>query len=196
MRTLLPTLRLLGQDLLSTLLFSGLVAATGNIGLGFAVGLAIGGAQIAYDLIKRRPVEALQWMSLALVVITGSVALLTHDPRIVLFKPTLIYVAIAASMLKRGWMNRYLPREALALVPDLGVAFGYVWAAAMAATGVFSAVLLVTTDLKTWALVMAVAPLASKALLVMLQYQVMHAAGVRRYRADPAAGAAALGQAA
>ena len=72
-----------------------------------------GFAQIAYLKLRRSPIDAMQWMSLGLVVVFGGASLLTHDPRFIMFKPTLIYVAIGAVMLKRGWMTRYMPPVAL-----------------------------------------------------------------------------------
>lgn len=192
MRAMLSSAGFLAQDLAATLFFTGLLAATGNPVLAVGAGLAIGVAQLGYDLVRGRPVEALQWTSLALVVIAGATLMITHDARIVMIKPTLTYGAIAVSMLKRGWMNRYLPPQAKAIVPDLGVVFGYVWAGLMAATGLLSLALVLTVDLKTWGLVMSVAPLASKALLFVIQYRVMNHVGHSRYEADPAAGAALL----
>ena len=47
-------------------------------------------------------------------------------------------------MLKRGWMNRYLPRIAIETVPDVAVVFGYVWSGLM----FFSAALNVALALK------------------------------------------------
>ncbi len=41
-------------------------------------------------------------------------------------------------MLKPGWMTRYLPPEALEYVPDLGYAFGFVWAGLMFVSAVLN----------------------------------------------------------
>ena len=56
---------------------------------------------------------------------------MTDDPLFVMLKPTVIYVIVGVVMLKRGWMNRYLPPIAQATVPDLAITFGYVWAGLM-----------------------------------------------------------------
>ena len=51
----------------------------------------------------------MQWMSLGLVIVFGSATLLTHNPRFMMAKPTIIYVLIGAAMMQRGWMLAYMP---------------------------------------------------------------------------------------
>ena len=86
-------------------------------------------------------------------------------------------------MLKRGWMNRYLPPIALATVPDLGIAFGYIWAGLMFFSAALNVVLALTLDAGTWAAVKSVWAIGSKAGLFLIQYTVMKSTGVRRARA-------------
>ncbi len=69
----------------------------------------------------------MQWMSLFLVIASDEAALLTHDPRLVMVKPSLIYIAIGIVMLKPGWMNRYLlprRRQSCRTSPSLSAASG------------------------------------------------------------------------
>lgn len=47
-----------------------------------------------------------EWMSLGLVIARGGASLLTTDVRFILLKPALIHRAIAAVMLRRGWLVR------------------------------------------------------------------------------------------
>ncbi|MDB5429185.1 MAG: intracellular septation protein [Caulobacter sp.] len=159
----------LAADLLSTLFFVALYSLTHNAILATGVGIATGVAQVLYQAARRRPIDTMQWLSLGLVVVFGGATLITHDSRFIMFKPTLIYLAVAAAMLKPGWMNRYLPPIVLEHSPDVGRAFGYVWAAMMAGTAVANAVIALTCDMPTWAMFVAVFPIASKIVLFIIQ---------------------------
>ena len=48
----------------------------------------------------------MQWMSLGLIVVLGSATMLTQSPRFIMIKPTIVHFAVAAAMLRRGWMLR------------------------------------------------------------------------------------------
>ena len=123
--------KFLAYDMVASLFFIGLYAITKSLPISVGVGIAVGVAQIGWDLHRRRPIEAMQWLSLALVIIGGLSAVIAHDMRIVLMKPSVVYVIVGVTMLKRGWINRYLPPEAQYWVPDLGERWGYVWAGLM-----------------------------------------------------------------
>jgi intracellular septation protein len=104
-----------------------------------------------------------------------------------MLKPTVIYVVVGVVMLKRGWMNRYLPPIALATVPDLGILFGYVWAGLMFFSAALNIALALSLDVATWAAVKSVWAIGSKVGLFLIQYAVMKTTGVRRARAMMAA---------
>ena len=80
--------------------------------------------QVVLLKLRGRPVDAMQWLSLGLVVVMGGATLLTHDRHFIMVKPTIIYLAVGAVMLKPGWMNRYLPAIVQENAPDLGRLFG------------------------------------------------------------------------
>jgi len=175
--------RWLVLDLSSTLIFVGLYALTHSVFA--ATGLAIAGgiAHIAWLKLRRAPVDAMQWMSLGLVIVFGGASLLTHDPRFVMLKPTLIYAALGTVMLKRGWMSRYIPPIALDWSADVTAVFGYVWAGLMFATGAANLYLAVQGDPRTWAWFLGVFPLASKLALFAVQYLTTRFVVVGRKRA-------------
>ena len=100
-----------------------------------------------------------------------------------MIKPSIIYVVVGVVMLKRGWMNRYLPPIAQATVPDLGITFGYVWAGLMFFSAALNVVLALTLDAATWAAVKSVWAIGSKVGLFLIQYAVMKSTGIRRARA-------------
>ncbi|MDE2355580.1 MAG: septation protein IspZ [Alphaproteobacteria bacterium] len=177
----------LAADLLSTLVFVGLYALFHSLSLAIVLGIVAGVGQVAWLRWRRAPIDAMQGMSLALVVVFGGASLLTRDPRFVMLKPTLIYAAIGAVMLKRGWMSRYMPPEASQAAPDLANLFGYVWAGLMFLTGAVNLGFVAHGDPKLWAWFIGVAPLTSKLLLFAIQYAVTRTVVRQRLAAAPAA---------
>src|SRR5215469_26981 len=131
MRSLFSSARALLMDLASTILFFCVYSLTGNTVLAVVLGLLLAVGQIGWHFVTAKSVEALQWISIVVVLAAGSAAIVTDNPLFVMIKPSLIYLLVGWAMLKRGWMNHYLPPRALEFVPDLGVTFGYVWAGLM-----------------------------------------------------------------
>lgn len=186
MRSFLPVARMLMMDLASTILFFAIYSITDNIILAVLLGVAVAAVQIGWQLLHKRPVDTLQWVSLIVVIASGSATLLTHNPVFVMVKPSLIYLAVGAAMLKRGWMNRYLPARALETVPDLAIGFGYVWAGLMFFSAALNLVLALNLSVAAWGTVMSIWGIASKTALSFASYGVMKAIGRRRYYARTA----------
>jgi intracellular septation protein len=180
MKNLLHAGRFLLADMASTLLFLALVLLTHNVPLAVGLGVALGITQIAWQLARKKPIEAMQWLSLFLIVASGSATLLTNDPRFVMIKPSLIYVIVGVVMLRPGWMNRYLPPIAVEVVPDLAFVFGFVWAALMFFSAWLNIYVALNYSVVTWASFMSLYGIASKLALFLVQYTLMRAIGVRR----------------
>lgn len=187
MRHAFLAVRFILADFASTLLFVVLYALTHSFVLATLLAIALGVGQILWDWSRRRPIEALQWLSLGLVTVMGGATLLTHDPRFVMIKPTIIYLAIAAVMLKPGWMNRYLPPIVTDNAPELGRLFGYAWAGMMALTALGNLALVGLGDPELWAWCVAVVPPASKAVLFLVQFVTLRVVVGRRVRLARAA---------
>jgi intracellular septation protein len=170
-------------DLASSLIFAGLYAVTHNVYLATGVALAIGVGQIGWGIARRSPIDAMQWMSIGLVVVLGVASLLTHDPRFVMVKPTLIYIVVGSAMLQRGWMTRYMPLEVVTWAPKAPEAFGYIWAGLMFATAAMNLALAAHGNTALWTAWLAVFPLASKLGLFGVQYLITRAMVGRRMRA-------------
>ena len=160
----------LAADMFSTLLFVGLFAITHNVYTATGLAIAAGVGQIAWLKARGSAIDTMQWLSLVLVVVFGGASLMTHDPRFVMFKPTLIYVVIGAVMLKPGWMVRYIPPVAIGWSRDVVNLFGYLWAGLMFATGAANIALVLHGDPKLWAWFIGVVPIASKLALFAIQY--------------------------
>jgi intracellular septation protein A len=184
MKALLHSARYLAEDMASTLFFLVLMLVTKNVPLSVGLGMALGVGQIAWQLWRRNPIDLMQGMSLFLVVAAGAATLLTHDPRFVMVKPSVIYVIVGIVMLKPGWMNRYLPAQAIEIVPDLGFVFGYVWAGLMFASAVLNVYLALRMAPVAWAATMSIYAIVSKLTLFLIQYAVMRFIGRRRWLRD------------
>jgi hypothetical protein len=100
-------------------------------------------------------------------------------------KPSIIYLAVAAVMLKRGWMVRYLPPIAGRHGAPLMIAFGYVWAGLMGLTAVANLVVAFRFQ-ADWPAFIAVFPLASKGALFAVQYLTVRQVVRRRVMAEMA----------
>jgi len=156
------------------------------------VGIAFGIGQIAWVFGHKKRPDAMQWLSLFLVIAAGTATFLTKDPRFILFKPSIIYCVVGAVMLKPGWMNRYLPEQAVRVVPDLGVIFGFVWAGLMFFSAGLNLFVAMKGDVGLSVKFLAIYPLASKLSLFAIQYAIMRLVGRRRYLAMSPEGQAAF----
>jgi intracellular septation protein len=172
-------------DSLGVIVFAVLMAVHVDMVVAALAGVVIAAALVSWEIFRRRPVPPMQWLSLALVVLSAAATVATHDPRFVMAKPSVIYFVVGAAMLRPGWMNRYVPPEDLAAVEDLMTSFGYVWAGLMFLTGAAN---LVVALLFTpwWTTFLAVFPAASKLTLFGVQFLFVRVLAVRRSR-SPAA---------
>src|SRR5471032_576901 len=179
MKNLFTAGRFLLQDLASTILFLVLYLITDNLFLSVGIGMALGVVQIVWALVRRQTIGTMQWLSVVLVLASGTATFFTHDPRFVMLKPTVIYSIVGVVMMRRGWMNRYLPPRAES-VKDLATAFGYAWAGLMFLSAVLNIGLALSLDAKLWAATMSAWGIASKIALFLIQYAVMTSIGKRR----------------
>ena len=179
MKNLLSAGRFLLQDLASTILFLVLYLLTDNLFMSIGIGMALGVAQILWALARRQTIGSMQWLSVVLIVASGTATFFTHDPRFVMIKPSVVYAIVGIVMLKRGWMNRYLPPRAEG-VKDVATAFGYAWAGLMFFSAALNIGLALSLDAKVWAATMSAWGIASKIALFLVQYAVMTSIGKRR----------------
>ena len=127
-------------------------------------------AQVIYARVKGKQLGFMTWASLALVIVLGSVTLLTHDPRFVLAKPAIAHFAIGAIMLKRGWMLRYMPPIVAETIPEYVTIAGYAWAALMFVLGAGTIAVAMTGDMKLWAIYVSVVAVGAKIAAFAMQY--------------------------
>jgi intracellular septation protein A len=174
-------------DFLSAILFLIVYAVCGSVRL--AAGVVVGASlsHLVWLKISGRQVEPMQWTGLGLGVALGGAAILTQNPRFVMVKPSIVHFAVAAAMLRRGWMTRYITPIARQNVSQATmVAAGYAWAALMATLGLTNLVIALNFALATWAWFVSVGAVGAKLAAVALQYAVFRTI-VRRRLAQPAA---------
>jgi len=188
MKNFLYAVRPLVYDSLGIIVFAVLVMLDTDVLVAAVAGLVIAAAIVFLDLARRRPVPALQWISLLLMLVSTVATYLTNDPRFVMAKPSVVYLIVGCVMLKPGWMNRYVPEDSLPLIGDRMTLFGFVWAGLMFASAALNIGLALSLDAKTWAALMSGWGLFSKIGLFLIQYATMTAIG--RRRAAAATGAA------
>lgn len=173
MKTLLYAIGPMQFDSLGVLVFAVLLAAGAGIVPAVVAGTVVAVAVIGYELVRGHQIAALQWISLASVLFTAAATLLTGDPRFVMAKPTIVYLIVGSVMLRKGWLNRYIPPEQLAIVGDVMDRFGMIWAALMfASAGLNLVVALFFTA--WWPLFIGIFPLASKFGLFAVHIAVVH----------------------
>jgi len=181
MKTLLYAIGPMLFDSLGVLVFAVLLAAGAGIVPAVVAGTVVAVAVIGYELVRGRQIAALQWISLASVLFTAAATLLTGDPRFVMAKPTIVYLIVGSVMLRKGWLNRYIPPEQLAIVGDVMDRFGMIWAALMfASAGLNLVIALFFTA--WWPLFIGVFPLASKFGLFAIHVAVVHFVAQARLR--------------
>jgi intracellular septation protein A len=160
----------LASDFFSTIVFLVIYLATDNIVLATAVAIAGAIAQVIYSRIKGRELGFMTWASLGLVIVLGSVTILTNDPRFVLAKPAIGHFAIGTIMLKRDWMLRYMPPLVAETIPEFVTFAGFAWAALMFALGAGTIAIAMTGDLKLWTFYVSVVLVGAKLLAFAIQY--------------------------
>jgi len=174
-------LRHLLSDLLSAILFLVAYAVSGSLFVAVGIAVIAGLVQLACLRLTRRRIEPMQWMSLGLVVVLGGATMLTQSPRFMMIKPTIVHFAVAAVMLRPGWMIRYLPEMVVQNVPGPAiVAAGYGWAVLLVALGLANLFIALRFDITTWAWFISVGSVGTKLVAFALQYGVFRAIARQR----------------
>ena len=181
MKTLLYAIGPMLFDSLGILVFAVLLVAGAGIVPATIAGTVVALGVVGYELARGKKVAALQWISLASVLLTAAATLFTGDPRFVMAKPTIVYLIVGTVMLRKGWLNRYIPPEQLAMVGDVMDRFGMIWAALMfTSAGLNLVIALFFTQ--WWPLFIGIFPLASKFGLFAIHIAVVHVITQARLR--------------
>ncbi len=187
MREFLAAAKCLALDMASTLFFLAVFFLTHNTLLSVSLGIALGVAQIGAQLIRKKPIATMEWLSLFLIIAAGLATLFTDDPRFVLIKPSVFYAIVGGVMLKPGWLNRYLPDIVKRVTPDVATAVGYYWAALMFVSAGVNAYVALTRSLAEWAVFMPIYGIVSKVIVFGTGFAIIRFMTGRRVRAMPGA---------
>lgn len=189
-------MRTLLADMAAGLLFFAVLALTNDIYKATLIGVIFGLGVTAWIWIKARKLEPMQLLGVGLVVAMGGATLLFHDPRFMMYKPTVYFTCVGLVMLKRGWMYRYMPPPpAVQTLPAAAVqarrryieAAGIVYCVITLGMAAANAILAGYASQKTWALFNAAAAPVAYSVMGSLLW-----AGARRViRRSPSATVAA-----
>jgi len=173
----------LAEDFLSSIVFLAIYLAAGNLTLAVATAVAIGVGQFAFARWRGRRFEAMQALSLLLVVALGTAALITNDSRFMMAKPSLIHFAIGAVMLRTGWMERYLPPIVTNNLPQrIIVLTGYCWAGLMFALGLANLYVAANYSPLVWGYFLSIGATGAKIAAFFAQYLVFRVLILRQLR--------------
>lgn len=181
-------LRQLFSDFLSAIIFLIVYSISDNLYLATGLAIAVSIVQVAVAKARQRPVDAMQWLILGLVLVLGAATLITQDSRFIMLKPSIVHFAIGAVMLRRGWMARYLPPIARDNLSQVFVErAGYAWAALMVALGLINIVIASAFEFRVWVWFISVVAIGAKIVAFLIQYALMRTLVRRKLRAQPAA---------
>ena len=168
---LLRAVKPIFRDLLSTILFVSLFWLTNNIYLATAFGIGLGVTQTLWMRLTGRPVGPLQWVSLVLVTVFGTTTIVKHDPFYIMMKPTLVWLAVGAVMLRRDWMAPYLPPIVTENLDETEIVrAGYAYSTLMFVLAVLNLVVLWLATPKFWAVYALLGPTVAQGALLVVFY--------------------------
>jgi intracellular septation protein len=171
------------EDFLTTLVFVVVLLLTNSVYIAVGVAMAIAIAQLAAAWLKGRSVSIMQWFSCGLVIVLGSASLALDDPRYVMIKPTIGHFAIAAIMLRRGWVGRYMPLIVKENASEwVIVTAGYMWSGFIFTLGIINFYIATSFSVEIWAWWISVGSIGAKVLGVAIHYVVFRTMVVRNMR--------------
>ena len=140
---------------------SGLVSG-GSVGpeqapilLATAVAIVATIAQIGYLLMRRKKVDAMLWVSLAIIVVFGGATIYFHNEAFIKWKPTVLYwvfavVLIGAQLLMNKNLIRLMMKGQIDLPDPVWTRLNLAWAAFFAAMGVINLYIAFNFPTSTW----------------------------------------------
>lgn len=140
---------------------SGLVSG-GNVGpeqapilLATAVAIIATIAQIGYLLVRGKKVDAMLWVSLAIIVVFGGATIYFHNEAFIKWKPTVLYwvfatILVGAQVLMNKNLIRLMMKAQVDLPDPVWTRLNMAWAAFFAAMGVINLYIAFNFPTSTW----------------------------------------------
>ncbi len=134
---------------------SGIVATQAPILIATAATIVATFLQIAIVWIKHRKVDAMLWVSLAIIVVFGGATLFFHNPTFIKWKPTALYwlfgavLLVSASVFRRNLIRKML--EVQIQLPDsVWARLNLAWAGFFLAMGLINLYVAYSFSEETW----------------------------------------------
>lgn len=126
-------------------------------GIYVATGVAIAATllQIGWLYFRNGKVEAMQWVSLVIIVLFGGATLLFHDDTFIKWKPTVLYWLMGAALvlghwvLKRNFLQALMGAQ-IQLPEPIWLSLLWAWSGFFALMGVVNLWVAFNFDLDTW----------------------------------------------
>jgi|SRR6185437_13844629 len=170
-------------DLLATIVFIVLLWATDNTVLATLSGVAAGLARFAWMKVRGQPVGPLQYVSVVLVIVSGTATIVTQDVLFMQIKSSLVAGAVAIVMLTTNWMAPYLPSIVTEnIAPRIVRWTSLAWGLLVLGLAIANAVVALDFSRDVWMAYTAVVPAAVQVSAFVLQYAVFRALVRRNIR--------------
>ena len=134
---------------------SGIMATQAPILIATAATIVATFLQIAIVWIRHRKVDAMLWVSLAIIVVFGGATLFFHNPTFIKWKPTALYwlfgavLLVSASVFRRNLIRKML--EAQIQLPDsVWARLNLAWAGFFLAMGLINLYVAYSFSEETW----------------------------------------------
>ncbi len=120
-----------------------------------AVAMAAGVAQIIWLAVRKKPIEPMHWVNLAIIVVFGGATLVLHDETFIKWKPTVLYWAFAAVLagaqlfFKRNPIRGMLGKQ-IRLPDAVWSRLNTMWAAFFAVVGTLNLYVAYTWPTESW----------------------------------------------
>ncbi|MBN9430304.1 MAG: septation protein A [Burkholderiales bacterium] len=121
-----------------------------------ATGVAIAAsiAQILWLKLRARPIEVMQWASLAIIVVFGGMTLLFHDETFIKWKPTVLYGLFAGTLVVGQVLGRNLIKalmtKQMSLPEPIWLKLNWAWIVFFAAMAALNLLVAYRFSTDTW----------------------------------------------
>jgi intracellular septation protein len=141
-------------DLLPVILFF-LAFKFGDIYLATGIAILASIAQIGWLKLARKPVEAMQWASLVIIIVFGGLTLLLRDETFIKWKPTVLYASLAVGLAVSRWafgrnLIERLMGSQITLPPPIWDRLNLAWIVFFAAMGALNIWVAYTFSTDIW----------------------------------------------
>lgn len=150
------TAHALTSHYLSGLMSDGSITASQSpILLATAIAILASFAQIAYLLVRRQKIDAMLWISLAIIVVFGGATIYFHDETFIKWKPTILYWCFATSLLfsqlvlKKNLIRKMMEKQ-VTLPDNIWSKLSYSWILFFVFMGLLNLYIAFTLSTDAW----------------------------------------------